>query len=153
MELIKRETGAKLEKMVLANSSERFRGCLLGLAAGDAVGTTVEFQRRGSFSPVTDMVGGGPFRLQPGQWTDDTSMALCLATSLVEVGAFDAIDQMNRYCNWYQNGYLSSTGDCFDIGNTVRQALHQYKTSGNPFSGSTHANSAGNGCLMRLAPI
>lgn len=134
-------------------SSERFRGCLLGLATGDAVGTTVEFQRRGSFPPVTDMVGGGPFKLKPGQWTDDTSMALCLATSLVEVGAFDAIDQMNRYCNWHENGYLSSTGDCFDIGNTVSQALYQYKTSGNPFSGSTSSRSAGNGCLMRLAPI
>jgi len=132
---------------------ERFRGCLLGLATGDAVGTTVEFQRRGSFSPVTDMVGGGPFNLQPGQWTDDTSMALCLATSLIEVGAFDAQDQMNRYCQWYEQGYLSSTGRCFDIGNTVSQALQQYKRSGNPFSGSTHPRSAGNGCLMRLAPV
>jgi ADP-ribosyl-[dinitrogen reductase] hydrolase len=99
------------------------------------------------------MVGGGPFNLKPGQWTDDTSMALCLATSLVTVGAFDAIDQMNRYCNWYEHGYLSSTGDCLDIGNTVRQALYQYKTSGNPFSGSTNPRSAGNGCLMRLAPV
>lgn len=135
------------------NSSERFRGCLLGLAIGDAVGTTVEFQGRGSFSPVKDMVGGGPFNLKSGQWTDDTSMALCLATSLVKVGGFDAIDQMNRYCNWYEHGYLSSTGECFDIGNTVSQALDQYKRSGNPFSGSTNPRSAGNGCLMRLAPI
>lgn len=135
------------------NLLERFRGCLLGLATGDAVGTTVEFQSRGSFSPVTDMVGGGPFHLKPGQWTDDTSMALCLATSLVEVGEFNPVDQMNRYCNWYEHGYLSSTGECFDIGNTVRQALHQYKISSNPFSGSTHQRSAGNGCLMRLAPI
>lgn len=135
------------------NTSERFRGCLLGLATGDAVGTTVEFQHRGSFSPVTDMVGGGPFNLKPGQWTDDTSMALCLATSLITTGRFDAVDQMNRYCNWYEQGYLSSTGECFDIGNTVSQALDQYKTSGNPFSGSTNPRSAGNGCLMRLAPV
>jgi ADP-ribosyl-[dinitrogen reductase] hydrolase len=135
------------------NSPERFRGCLLGLATGDAVGTTVEFQSRGSFSPVEDMVGGGPFNLEPGQWTDDTSMALCLATSLIKVGGFDAIDQMNRYCNWYENGHLSSTGECFDIGNTVSQALSQYKRSGDPFSGSTNPRSAGNGCLMRLAPI
>ena len=132
---------------------ERFQGCLLGLAAGDAVGTTVEFCPRGSFAPVTDMVGGGPFRLQAGQWTDDTSMALCLATSLVTVGDFDPIDQMNRYCDWYENGYLSSTGRCFDIGNTVRQALQAYRKSGIGFSGSTHPKSAGNGCLMRLAPI
>lgn len=132
---------------------ERFRGCLLGLAIGDAVGTTVEFQPRHSFPPVTDMVGGGPFNLKPGQWTDDTSMALCLATSLIEIGGFDAIDQMNRYCDWFDHGYLSSTGQCFDIGNTVRQALVEYKSSGNPFSGSTHPRSAGNGCLMRLAPV
>lgn len=65
------------------------------------------------------MVGGGPFRLEPGQWTDDTSMALCLATSLVECGGFDAADQMDRYLRWYEEGYLSSTGTCFDIGNTV----------------------------------
>jgi ADP-ribosyl-[dinitrogen reductase] hydrolase len=135
------------------DSLERFRGCLLGLAAGDAVGTTVEFQPRGSFTPVKNMVGGGPFHLNPGEWTDDTSMALCLATSLIESGGFDAADQMNRYYNWYQSGYLSSTGECFDIGNTVRQALHQYKASGHPFSGSTNPRSAGNGCLMRLAPI
>ena len=102
---------------------DRFRGCLLGLAVGDAVGTTVEFQERGSFRPLTDMVGGGPFQLKPGQWTDDTSMALCLATSLVTTKGFNPADQMDRYCDWYQNGYLSSTGRCFDIGNTVRQAL------------------------------
>ena len=68
---------------------ERFRGCLLGLAAGDAVGTTVEFSPPGTFKPVTDMVGGGPFGLAPGKWTDDTSMALCLAQSLIEKEGFD----------------------------------------------------------------
>lgn len=135
------------------NSLERFRGCLLGLATGDAVGTTVEFQSRGSFSPVQDLVGGGPFNLKPGQWTDDTSMALCLATSLIAANGFDAVDQMDRYYSWYENGYLSSIGKCFDIGNTVRQALEQYRISGNPFSGSTNPRSAGNGCLMRLAPV
>jgi ADP-ribosyl-[dinitrogen reductase] hydrolase len=99
------------------------------------------------------MVGGGPFQLQPGQWTDDTSMALCLATSLLTVNGFDPVDQMQRYCNWLEQGYLSSTGECFDIGNTVSQALARYQTSGNPFSGSTDPHSAGNGCLMRIAPV
>ena len=131
----------------------RFRGCFLGLAVGDAVGTTVEFQPRGSFPPVTDMVGGGPFRLKPGQWTDDTSMALCLATSLIDNNGFDPKDQMDKYWDWYRNGHLSSTGRCFDIGNTVRQALERYKQTENPFSGSTEPNTAGNGSLMRLAPI
>ncbi len=131
----------------------RFRGCLLGLAVGDAVGTTVEFEPRGSFKPLTDMLGGGPFQLKAGQWTDDTSMALCLAASLIETGKFDAIDQMTRYCNWFEHGYMSSTNQCFDIGNTVRNALVEYKHTGNPFSGATNRMSAGNGSLMRLAPI
>jgi ADP-ribosyl-[dinitrogen reductase] hydrolase len=130
----------------------RFRGCLLGLAAGDAVGTTAEFRARGSFPPLTDMAGGGPFKLEPGQWTDDTSMALCLAASLVEKGDFEAGDQMRRYLDWYEHGYFSSTGVCFDIGNTVRQALQRFKATGNPFSGSTDPYSAGNGSIMRLAP-
>lgn len=132
---------------------DRFRGCLLGLAVGDAVGTTVEFRARGSFPPLTDMVGGGPFHLQAGQWTDDTSMALCLATSLVATQGFHPADQLERYCDWYENGSLSSTGRCFDIGSTVRAALERFRRSGDPFGGSTAPDTAGNGSLMRLAPI
>lgn len=132
---------------------DRFRGCLPGLAVGDAIGTTVEFMPRGSFPKVVDMIGGGPFHLRPGQWTDDTSMALCLATSLVTKKGYDPGDQMDRYWRWYQDGYLSSTGGCFDIGNTVRGALERYHQTGNAFSGSTSPDTAGNGSLMRLAPI
>ncbi|APR10171.1 ADP-ribosylglycohydrolase family protein [Xanthomonas citri] len=131
----------------------RFRGCLLGLAVGDALGTTLEFCAPGSFTPIDDMRGGGPFALRAGQWTDDTSMALCLARSLLHRQGFDAADQMNRYCNWYQHGYLSSTGHCFDIGNTVRQALERYLDGGPAFSGSADPRAAGNGSLMRLAPV
>ena len=126
---------------------------MLGLAAGDAVGATVEFKPRGSFAPLTDMVGGGPFRLQPGQWTDDASMALCLGYSLNECSGFDAHDQMTRYVRWWQEGYLSSTGACFDIGVTVSKALQKFQRSGEPFAGSTDPHTAGNGCIMRLAPI
>lgn len=133
--------------------SDRYRGCLLGLACGDAVGTTVEFMPRGSFAPVTGMAGGGPFGLKAGQWTDDTSMALCLAESLLERGGFDAADQMNRYVQWWQSGHLSSTGECFDIGMTVRAALARYQESGDPFAGSTDRFAAGNGSMMRLAPV
>ena len=131
----------------------RYRGCLLGLAVGDAIGTTVEFKSRGTFHPITDMVGGGPFHLKPGQWTDDTSMALCLAESLIACNGFDALDQMNRYLDWWKKGYMSSTGVCFDIGNTIRQALLNFTISGDPLNGLTGTYSAGNGSLMRLAPI
>ena len=130
----------------------RYRGCLLGLAAGDAVGTAVEFLPRGTFEPITDMVGGGPFDLAPGQWTDDTSLALCLATSLVESGGFDPADQLDRYLRWWETGYLSSTGVCFDIGNSTAAALDRYRETGDARSGSSHPRSAGNGSLMRLAP-
>ncbi|ROZ79251.1 ADP-ribosylglycohydrolase family protein [Ramlibacter sp. WS9] len=132
---------------------DRYRGCLLGLACGDAVGTTVEFNPRGTFAPVTTMTGGGPFGLAPGEWTDDTSMALCLAASLVHRCGFDATDQMNRYCNWRSVGYFSSNGRCFDIGMTVAAALDRYLVTSEPFAGDPDPRSAGNGALMRLAPI
>ena len=129
------------------------RGCLLGLACGDAVGTTVEFKLRGSFEPVTDMMGGGPFELAAGAWTDDTSMALCLAESLLETGGFDPIDQLSRYVRWFREGHLSPTGVCFDIGSTVRAALTRFERTGEAYCGSTAWDSAGNGSIMRLAPV
>ena len=135
------------------STRDRFRGCLVGLAAGDALGTTLEFSPPGSFDPIDDMVGGGPFGLRAGQWTDDTSMALCLATSLLESGGFDPLDQMGRYLRWFREGYLSSTGRCFDIGGTTREALVRFERTGEPYSGPTDPMSAGNGSLMRLAPV
>ena len=132
---------------------DRYRGALLGLAAGDALGTTLEFKPPGSFQPIDDMVGGGPFRLQPGEWTDDTSMALCLAASLTECGGFDAADQMRRYVRWWHEGYMASNGRCFDIGDTVRSALSRFQRTGDPYAGSTDPQAAGNGSLMRLAPV
>lgn len=132
---------------------DRFEGALLGLAAGDALGTALEFKAPGTFKPIDDMTGGGPFGLPPGYWTDDTSMALCLAASLVEKGKFDPQDQMERYLRWYRHGYFSSTGECFDIGNATRQALHCFEEGGGPYSGSTNPRSAGNGSIMRLAPV
>ncbi len=132
---------------------QRYAGALLGLACGDAVGTTVEFRPRGSFAPVTDMTGGGPFGLAAGQWTDDTSMALCLAESLVTLGAFDAADQMQRYVRWWRSGHMSSTGTCFDIGGTTCRALARFERSGDAYAGSTDPRTAGNGSLMRLAPV
>lgn len=133
--------------------SARSRGALLGLATGDALGTSVEFSPRGTFTPLTTIVGGGPFGLQPGQWTDDTSMALCLAASLCWKQGFDEEDQMKRYVVWWKQGYMSSTGTCFDIGNATRMALLNYLDHGDPVAGSTDPYKAGNGCLMRYAPV
>lgn len=132
---------------------DRARGCLLGLAVGDAVGTTLEFRPRGTFEPITDMVGGGPFRLLPGQWTDDTSMALCLADSLIEDEEFSLQGQADRYVRWWRTGYNSATTTCFDIGNATAAALRRYLNTGDPQAGDPSPNQAGNGCLMRLAPV
>ncbi len=137
----------------MATRLERYRGALLGLATGDALGTTLEFMPPGSFEPLTDMVGGGPFGLEPGQWTDDTSMALCLAESLVERQGFNAHDQMLRYVRWYREGYWSSTGECFDIGGATMTALEKFDKTGDAYAGSRDPERAGNGSLMRLAAV
>ena len=130
----------------------RFRGSLLGLAAGDALGTTVEFQEPGSFEPVLEITGGGVFHLAAGEWTDDTSMALCLAESLIERRACDFSDQLERYLRWYKTGYMSSNGACFDIGNTVRASLARFERTRKIFAVADEM-SAGNGSLMRLCPV
>lgn len=132
---------------------DRAVGALLGLAVGDALGTTLEFSRRDSLPRVTDLVGGGPFRLEPGIWTDDTSMALALADSLFAHPDLDEADLMTRFIQWHEHGEYSATGRCFDIGVTTRQALNRYQRTGDPIAGSIDPQTAGNGSLMRLAPV
>ena len=134
-------------------SLQRYRGAVLGLATGDALGTTLEFTSPGKFTPISDMWGGGPFNLRPGEWTDDTSMMLCLAESLLECGAFDPVDQLVRYVRWKRTGHNSSNGRCFDIGGTVMKALARFERFSEPWSGPSDVYSAGNGSLMRLAPV
>lgn len=132
---------------------DRAIGALVGLAAGDAIGTTLEFKPRDSYPIVTDMLGGGPFRLKPGQWTDDTAMALALADSLVSCGDLDPGDLMKRFVRWMVHGAYSCTGRCFDIGNATAAALRKFEGTGDPFAGSADPYTAGNGSLMRLAPV
>ena len=134
---------------------DRAKGALIGLALGDALGTSLEFSERDSLPRVTDLVGGGPFHLAPGQWTDDTSMALCLGDSLLDRRGLDldVRDLMERFCRWRYHGENSVTGVCFDVGDTTAAALHSYRATGEPLSGSTDPGHAGNGSLMRLAPV
>ena len=133
--------------------ADRYRGALLGLAVGDALGTTLEFSARSSNETHKDIIGQGPFRLKAGQWTDDNSMALCLAYSLLNTETFDPKNQMDLYVQWWREGLFSSTGKCFDIGNTVASALQRYELNHDPLAGDTDERSAGNGSLMRLAPV
>ncbi|MDD5149807.1 MAG: ADP-ribosylglycohydrolase family protein [Flavobacterium sp.] len=136
-------------------------GCIFGLAIGDAVGTTLEFKERGTFEPITDMVGGGPFYLEPGEWTDDTSMTLCLAQSLIVCAGFDAKDQLDKYVKWYKTGYFSSNDVCFDIGDQTRKILDEYIRTDDEVNSAyvlsarlpNGSLSSGNGSLMRIAPI
>ncbi len=132
---------------------DRSIGSFIGAAVGDAVGATNEFKSAGTFTPITDMVGGGAHRLVPGQWTDDTSMALGLADSILNGTGHKGA--MENYLAW-ANGEKFSSDDqrgCFDIGITVSTALAKYRVMRNEFAGSTDPNSAGNGSLMRLAPV
>lgn len=126
-------------------------GALVGLAVGDAIGTTLEFKDRDTYPVLTDMVGGGAFNLNPGEWTDDTSMALCLAESLISEG-FNVQDQLRNYVEWYQNGYMSSNGQCFDIGVSTATAIREFIKYGTVVHNDDFL-SCGNGSIMRLAPV
>jgi ADP-ribosylglycohydrolase len=137
----------------LTEMKGRARGALLGLACGDALGTTLEFRPRGTFTPIEDIVGGGPYELHAGEWTDDTSMALCLAESLIECGGFDPVDQLECYVRWWRTGHMSSNGRCFDIGIQTREALASFERGRSATFASNDPERAGNGSLMRLAPV
>ena len=130
---------------------KRAIGAMIGLACGDAVGAPVEFQPRGTFLPLTDMIAGT--RPRPGIWTDDTAMALCLAESFILTKQFDPLDQMNRYVRLWKDGHLTAIGSEPGIGMTTRGALNRFLETGNPYSGPTDPYTAGNGSLMRLAPL
>lgn len=132
---------------------ERYRGALLGLAVGDALGTTLEFCPRDYYPTHTEMLGGGAFDVAPGEWTDDTAMALCLAASLIECRDFDHRDQLQRYHHWWKEGYMSCQGRCIDIGNTTLTALMRYLADMDYMFAETRDDRfSGNGGIMRLAP-
>jgi ADP-ribosyl-[dinitrogen reductase] hydrolase len=141
----------RLPSTTLDAIRDRALGALVGLAVGDAIGTTVEFRHRGTFNPVTDMVGGGPFNLKPGEWTDDTAMGLALGQSLLAMGRLDERDLLTRFCRWFREGENSVTGHCFDIGNVTATALSHFEQTGDIHAGPTDRMTAGNGSLMRLA--
>jgi len=133
--------------------TDRQRGCLLGLAIGDALGAAVEFKSPGSFKLVTGYRAGGPHDLDPGEWTDDTSMALALADSIARTG-WDLNDQARRYVSWWREGAYSVNGRCFDIGITTRTALSHFEKSDDATSsGDRSSRASGNGSIMRLAPV
>lgn len=142
---------SRLCTLTSAQSLDRAKGALLGLAIGDAVGTTLEFLPRDA-KHIDDMIGGGPFKLKPGEWTDDTSMALCLAETYLAHQRFDHADYLDRLCQWYKLGTNSANGVCFDIGNSTRVALEGWLREGLGWIANTDPKTAGNGTIIRLAP-
>jgi ADP-ribosylglycohydrolase len=131
----------------------RFQGTLLGLAAGDAVAAATQYRRPGRFTPVGDMLGGGPFDLPRGGWSDDTAMALCLADSLLERETFDARDQVERYRRWQQEGYLSATGQCVGITAGTARALALAQWRRQVFAGTHDPTVQDPESLSRVAPV
>jgi ADP-ribosyl-[dinitrogen reductase] hydrolase len=142
-----------LVKLPLKNDPNRCLGSFIGLAVGDAVGAPLEFSPRGTFQPIDDMIEGGYFSLKTGEWTDDTSMALCLADSLIHMNGFDAKDQMEHYSRWFMNGEFSCRETAFGMGQTFMNSIIKYHMTGDPYSGAYNPKRPGNGCIMRLAPI
>lgn len=134
---------------------DRAQGCLVGLAVGDAVGTTLEFKDRDTYTPLTDMIGGGPFQLNPGEWTDDTSLALALGHSILAKKTVDQLDILTNFSNWYNDGDFSHNQRCFDIGWTTRTSIENFETSEGTRGtcGSINPRDSGNGGIMRLAPV
>ena len=137
----------------MLSHSDHQRGTLFGLAIRDALGAAVEFKAPGTFPEVTGYRGGGPHGLAPGEWTDDTSMALALADSIASVG-WDLNDQARRYVAWWRNGTYSVNDCCFDIGTTTQNSLRRFEKTGDARTSGDHSERAsGNGSIMRLAPV
>jgi ADP-ribosylglycohydrolase len=132
---------------------ERFTGALLGLAMGDALAAATQYRKPGSFTPVGDLLGGGPFDVPRGAWTDDTAMALCVADSLLARGGFDPVDQVERFTRWQREGYLSATGQCVGITASVTRALGAARWRRQRFPGSHDPAQLDPEVLVRVAPV
>lgn len=139
------------------NFLDKIKGSIVGMAIGDALGVHLEFKPKPKpgTPPITTYTAGNPYDIPKGYWTDDTSMALCIAQSLIDKKGYDPVDIMEKFVLWWSKGYMSSTGVNFDIGGTTRHALMEYRRdpSVGPYRGLTEHTAAGNGSIMRLAPI
>ncbi len=132
---------------------DRLRGCFYGCAVGDALGAPLEFSLRDTLPLVTTMQPLIRFRLPAGSWTDDTSLMLCLAASMAARGGLYAFSELSHYYRWWDEGYLSVSGTCFDIGRTTTLALAHFDKTREGVAPTTDDGCCGNGSLMRIAPV
>jgi ADP-ribosyl-[dinitrogen reductase] hydrolase len=131
---------------------DRSLGAFLGLAIGDALGALVEGQERDSYARIVDFAGGGTHGLGPGEWTDDTAMALCLAESLLAQDGLDERDLLERFLRWYRLGENGCGGCGTGISVKTRGLLEAFERS-RTLDVAAAVQNDGNGCIMRLAPI
>ena len=133
----------------------REKGMLLGLAVGDALGANLEFTIFHHSEITDDKVENMSDGMWPkGAWTDDTSMSLCLGNSLIEKGGYDSYDVMEKYIAWLYDGYCSYDNQkAGDVGIATSQAINQYRIYKIVGKDEKRGRRAGNGVLMRLAPV
>lgn len=132
---------------------DRYRGCMLGLAIGDAYGAAYEFTHPSAINMIDDYQYCEVHDIEAGYYTDDASQTLCLALSILENGTFNKDDFMGRLVRWYRDGYMSSVdGVCFDIGCQTRLAIEYYESFGE-YLDTNHHTMQGNGSLMRIGAI
>lgn len=130
------------------------KGCLFGLAIGDALGVPAEFKSRADLlkRPISDYIGFGSHSQQPGTFSDDTSMSFCLVEALIEGYSLDNLTK--KFIDWKQNGYWTARGFAFDWGITTGQVIDKLKDGHSPLhSGLKTEGSNGNGSIMRILPL
>ena len=140
---------------------ERFEGCFLGAAIGDALGAPIETLKPGVFEKITNFSAPHPktfwskqpVALKPGDWTDDTAMTLCLADSLIACGSHNPADQLARYERWLNHGENSCLGVACGSGGTTREVIARYVACKGDLSGVADHGRPTNGGLMRLSPV
>ena len=134
--------------------NNHIRSALLGLAIGDALGVPAEFKSRKYLDqyPVTGMTGHGSHNVPQGTFSDDSSLAFCLAEALT--GRFDLHTIAQNFINWRFEGYWTALGTVFDIGISTAQAIDRLKDGTQPeLAGGFYEEENGNGSLMRILPL
>ena len=134
----------------IAIRKEKALGSLWGLIVGDCLGSPIQFTEKDGHPHITEMVPCEMFGTPPGYWTDDGSMALCVAESVARLGRFDRADVGNNCVRWLRDGFLSSLPHAFDVGGATWRSVTAIGKNGSLENGEE--SSQGNGSVMRLAP-
>ena len=133
-----------------AINRQKALGSLWGLIVGDCLGSPIQFTEKDGHPHITEMVPCEMFGTPPGYWTDDGSMALCVAESVARLGRFDRADVGNNFVRWLRDGFLSSLPHAFDVGGATWTSVSAIEERSSLENGEE--SSQGNGSVMRLAP-